>query len=65
MSNEQDVIVGKVVPFTEAEVAQATQTTLTERVRQIIAASGVNSLQVLLNTEGAVAAAVRKYWNLE
>lgn len=66
MSNQQDVIVGKVVPFTEAEMAQATQTTLSEKVVQIIATSGVNSLQILVGTEGAgaVAAAVRRYWNL-
>lgn len=64
MSEQQEVIVGKAVPFSEAEVAQAAQAVLSKKVEGIIAASGVNSLQVLLGTEGAVAEAIRQYWNL-
>jgi hypothetical protein len=66
MSLPEDVIVGKRVPFSEAEVKQATQPALSEKVVQVIVSSGVGSLQVLLSTgrAEAVEAAIRRYWNI-
>jgi hypothetical protein len=65
MTNPQGVIVDKVVPISEAQLAQAVHTPLSETVQQIIVASGVQSLQALVGNPAAVTEAVKAYWNLE
>jgi hypothetical protein len=65
MSQPHDVLAVKVVPFSPGEVAEAIQPPLSEKVQQIIAASGVQSLQALTGSPSLVAAAVRAYWNIE
>ena len=62
MSPLQQVIAGKVVPFSQSQVEEAAQAPISERVRQIVVASGVPGLQLLISTPSARVAAVKLYW---
>ena len=62
MAASNQVIAGNVVPFTEAQIAEAVQPALSARVVQIVLASGVPSLQALTTTPKAVIEAVKLYW---
>ncbi len=62
MNSPEQVIAGKLVPFNETQLEEAVQPPISDRVKQIVMASGVPALQELVNTPSARVAAVKLYW---
>ena len=65
MSLSESAFYAKTVTFTPADAAKIEIPVLSERVRKIIAESGVESLQVLLapSMEAMIPQIIADYWN--
>jgi hypothetical protein len=66
MKPAHGVMVQKVVPFGMNDFLKFTSTPPSEKLREVIAQSGVESLQELLRADGqnALKMKVMSYWNL-